>query len=179
MTLLRDAKVEKVQGMVVRHRKFMNSRSERGFTLLQLMAALAVGMILTAIAIPSINSTLATYRLRAATSSITGAIQSNRYRAIYSGYPYKLTFTNSTTTFQVTKKASTDTSYVNVDGAIPFGTGATLDHDTVQLTFSPSGAVKITDGTSDLANGIFYVSYAGQQIKVTVSPFGSVTSVTQ
>jgi Tfp pilus assembly protein FimT len=165
--------------MDVRKRRTINKRGEGGFTLIQLVAALGVGLTLSAMAVPYVRSTTTAYKLRASTSEITGAIQGTRYRAIYSGYPCRITLTSSTASYQVTKKASTDASFVNVDGAIPIESGTTLDHATVVLTFSPGGSVTVTDGSTALANGTFTISYAGKQMAITVSPYGSVTSAAQ
>jgi prepilin-type N-terminal cleavage/methylation domain-containing protein len=56
-----------------------------GFSLLELTMTMAVGVILTLVAIPVVKSSVQYFRVRSAVSSVTGAIQSTRYRAIFDG----------------------------------------------------------------------------------------------
>jgi len=60
--------------------------SNRGFSLIEILVALLIGSVLTAMAIPATRSALASYQLDAALDSVTGAIQGTRYQAIMHGY---------------------------------------------------------------------------------------------
>jgi prepilin-type N-terminal cleavage/methylation domain-containing protein len=146
------------------------NRSARGFSLLELVITVAIGLTLTATAIPMIRSSVANYKLKSATNSITGVIQSTRYRAIYSGFPYRVTFTKSTSSYQVTKKAPSDTSFVNVNSVVPFGDVATTIEQDTEFEFSPGGSVKKNTGAYS-----FKVSYSGQQMQVDVTAYGNIT----
>ena len=66
---------------------------------------LAVGITLAALAVPAVKSSVQYFRVRSAVSSITGAIQSTRYRAIFDGCPYNLSFSSTGNTFQVASEA--------------------------------------------------------------------------
>ena len=59
--------------------------SNRGFSLIEILVALLIGSVLTAMAIPATRSALASYQLDAALDSVTGAIQGTRYQAISAG----------------------------------------------------------------------------------------------
>lgn len=146
------------------------NRFARGFTLLELVVTVLIGVTLTATAIPIVRSSVATYKLRSATNSITGVIQSTRYRAIYSGFPYRVTFSKSSSTYQVSKKGPSDTSFVNVNGVVPFGDTATTIEQDMEFEFSPGGSVKKNAGSMS-----FKVEYSGQQMQVNVTTYGNIT----
>lgn len=74
--------------------------------LLELTMTLAAGLILAAMAVPVVRSSVQYFRVRSAVSSITGAIQSTRYRAIFDGCPYNIAFNGTANTFQVASEAA-------------------------------------------------------------------------
>src|SRR4029077_16047383 len=68
--------------------------NSRGFSLIEMVIVVAISLILAGIAIPRAVEALRQYRLRSAVASLTGAIQSTRYQAIFHGCAYQLAFSS-------------------------------------------------------------------------------------
>src|SRR3989442_5842934 len=88
-----------------------------GFSLIELTMTLAVGIILAALAVPAVRSAIQYFRVRSAASSIAGAIQSTRYRAIFDGCPYNITLNKTANTLQVGSETAVLMSNVMTGGA--------------------------------------------------------------
>lgn len=138
-----------------RNRKFRRQSLDRsrGFTLLEVVMAMAVAIILTAISMPLVKTSLANYRMSAAVNSVTGAINSTRYRAIYNGYQHNLTFSkaNGSTIYapqyQLGSMVPPATTFSNVGAVVPVTSpDVTLNSD-VTLVFYPGGKVTATTGS--------------------------------
>jgi Tfp pilus assembly protein FimT len=141
---------------------------------MELTMALAVGAILAAMAVPAVRSSVQYFRIRAAVSSVTGAIQSTRYRAIFDGCPYNITFSSAANTFQVASETAVSgsacaTSFSNVGGAVPFGSTAVALNQNLTLQFKPSGYVQATTGATT-----FTLTYGSTSKTVTVSNYGNI-----
>jgi prepilin-type N-terminal cleavage/methylation domain-containing protein len=150
--------------------KKMFRADARGFTVVELIMGLMVASILTAIAIPQVNSIMNQYRLQSAVASSTWAIQSTRYQALMAGYPYQVLFTKSTGAYQIQNLPAGATSYANVGTVVPLsGSAVTLNQDTTFL-FKPNGSVTTTTGAL-----IFTVSYHGATKTITVSNYGNIS----
>jgi len=142
----------------------------RGYTLIELIMGLVIGSILTAIAIPQVQSTVYQYRLRAAIASATWAIQSTRYQALTQGYPFQAVFTASNAQYQIKDMPTGATAYANVGSAVPLsGSPITLNQDTT-LQFLPNGSVTATVGAQNLS-----ITYQGFCQKVTVTNYGNIS----
>ena len=119
----------------------------KGTTLLELLVVLAVVGVLFAMAAPNFKNSFSSVHLSSATSAVSGAIQSTRYRAVVSGCQYQIVFSASTITYQLTSQALTGTpascqtteSFTNVGATVPWsgnGNGITLQASTT-LQFQP------------------------------------------
>ena len=149
----------------VRGRSLRNA----GFTLVELTMTVVVAIVLSAMAVPVVRSTMAKYRLSSAVGSVTGAIQSTRYRAIYQGYPFSVSFSQSGSSYQLASDPNKTGTFANVGSATPFASsGVTLGQNTT-LQFHPSGLVQATAGSTTLT-----LSYAGQTETITVSSYGNI-----
>jgi len=125
-------------------------------------------MVLTAASVPVVSNVMAGYRLRSAVTNITAAINTTRYKAIYSGYPFAVTFSKSAGTYQVSSKIPPATSFSDVGNPIPFKTAdMSLDQDNT-LTFSPSGMVSSSVGSPITVK----LTYKSKTDTITVSAYG-------
>ena len=141
----------------------------RGFTMLELVMVLLVGMVLTVMAIPHVQSGIYRYRLQGAVASATWAIQSTRYQALMEGYPYRVAFTSSNISYQI-QSAPNGTTYANVGTAVPLsGSAVTLSADTT-LQFKPNGFVSPQVGALN-----FTITYQGLCQKVTVTNYANIS----
>ncbi len=150
-------------------------QSGLGFSLIELVTVMAIGMVATAMAVPLILSSLQYYQLQSAVTSVTGTIQSTRYRAIFDGCPYQVAFSKATGTYQILSEvtgAGCATSFTNTGGSVYFAKPSKilLNQDTT-LQFSPGGTVQVVTGSLN-----FNLSYVGSSMarNVTVTKYGSV-----
>jgi prepilin-type N-terminal cleavage/methylation domain-containing protein len=143
----------------------------RGFSLIEVLVIVAIGTILTVIAIPSISSGLRNYRLEGAISSVTWAVHSTRYQALMEGYPFQVVFSSAANTYQIqSSPTGVAGPYSNVGSATPFSAfPVTLSADTT-LNFRPNGFVQATTGTL-----VFNVAYQGVCQKISVTNYGNVS----
>lgn len=133
---------------------FASSRGDRGirgFSVLELVVVMAIAFVMSAMAVPVIQSSLSAFRLRSAVASVTGAIQSTRYRAIFDGCPYQIAFSKAANTYQVSNTvtgAGCSAAFTNVGGPIPFASTSqvALSQD-VTLQFSPGGSIQVIVGS--------------------------------
>jgi prepilin-type N-terminal cleavage/methylation domain-containing protein len=72
-------------------------RRNAGFTLVEMMVALAIGGIMTAMAVPNFNQMREGYRLRAATYEVFTALQRARSEAVKRNNNYRFSLVNGTT----------------------------------------------------------------------------------
>jgi Tfp pilus assembly protein FimT len=149
-----------------------NPRGITGFSVVELLMALLVGLILAAMATPQVQSGLYTYRLKGAAASAIWAIQSTRYQALMEGYPYQVVFSQANQTYQIQNLPPGSASYANVGTAVPLsGSPVTLNQDTT-LQFKSNGSVTATVGTLS-----FVITYQGKAATLAVSNYGNVSAV--
>jgi prepilin-type N-terminal cleavage/methylation domain-containing protein len=102
-----------IRSLKFRKVELVRARRAGGFTLLELLVVIAIAGVLAAMAVPTIVNTLRVYRMRSAVSSVTGAISSARYQAIFHGCKTQIVFTASSYSYQIQSEQP----------AIPDGTG--------------------------------------------------------
>ncbi len=141
-----------------------------GYTVLELIMGMLIASVLTAMAIPQVSSMRNQYRLQGAVASSTWAIQSTRYQALMSGYPYQVVFSKAASTYQIQNLPVGAGAYANVGTAVPLsGESVSLNQDTT-LRFSPNGSVSAPTGTLN-----FTLSYNGSTKSITVSNYGNIS----
>jgi len=142
----------------------------RGYSFIEIVFAMVVGIVLTAIAVPLMQSTLRNYRFRSAVADAAWAIRATRYQAIMKGYPYAVTFNAQNNTYQVKNQPVGAANMVNVGNPIPLaGSKVALSQDTT-LEFRPNGLVLATQGQLSFA-----MTYVGKTKTLAVSRYGHVT----
>ena len=126
-----------------------------GTTLLELVVVVAIVGVLLAISLPSFQNSLKSVHLSSATTSVTGAIQSTRYKAIVSGCQYTIAFSQTTTTYQIAWQVlsgnppSCATTYTNVGSPIPWSTSGDVSlKASTTLLFKTNGMVTLSSGGS-------------------------------
>jgi len=147
-------------------------RNARGFSLVEVLIVVAIGTILTVMAIPSVRSGVNRYRLQGAVASSTWAIQSTRYQALMEGYPFQVVFTTSDNSYQIQSSPANNGTFTNVpnSGAVPIsGSGAALSADTT-LRFKSNGFV-----TAAVGGYTYSITYNGLCQKVTVTNYANIT----
>ncbi len=159
-------------------------RRSRGFTLLELVLVLAIGMILAAMAVPVISNTMRVYAMRSAISSLTGAISSSRYQAIFHGCKSQVVISHTTYSYQVQSEApafgaapTCAAAFTNLGPAIPLmGRGVALSAD-LTLTFSPGGSVVANPAATPITLTLTYPGFTTTvpTETITVSNYGNIT----
>jgi Tfp pilus assembly protein FimT len=147
-------------------------RSSFGYTVVELLVTMLVGSILTAMALPMIGSATASFNRTSAVTSVTGAIQSARYSAIYQGVPYRVVFTKSTSKYQLQSDPARTGTYSAVGSAVPLQ--GTIGADTT-LELHPSGLVKmIVPATGSIG---LTLTYSGVCENISVTTYGNVSVI--
>jgi prepilin-type N-terminal cleavage/methylation domain-containing protein len=161
----------------------VRARATRGFTLMELLIVVAIGMILAGMAVPVINNTLRVYKMRAAVTTLTSAISNARYQAIFHGCKTQIVFTAAAYTYQISSQQPAYggqaclTAYAPVTTALPLsGTGLALNQ-TVTLTFTPGGGVASTPVMNPIQIILTYPGFTGTvpQETIQVSNYGNIT----
>lgn len=143
----------------------------QGFTLLELLFVCLIAVTLTVISLPILNDVMASFRLRSAVSSVTGAIHTTRYQAISSGYPYQLVLDKTAATIQVQSDPNRTNTFANTGSAIPLSGSSVsvLLGTSTTLQFRPSGLVTATAGSTTLT-----LTYGSKTETITVSSYGNI-----
>ncbi len=133
-----------------------------GTTLVELIVVVSIVGVLFAIAVPNFLNTSKSMHLSSATSTMSGAIQSTRFKSVVSGCNYQLAFSQSNTNYQITGQTLSGNpptcaaSFTNVGSALPWSTSGDVSlKASTTLQFSPNGTVTLSSGGSTpCTNGI-------------------------
>jgi prepilin-type N-terminal cleavage/methylation domain-containing protein len=148
----------------------------RGFTVLELMVSMAVGVIVTAAAVPLITRAMTMIRLNSVSSSLTAAISATRYQAIMNSQIYTLVLTTPANTYVVTNLGSG-----KAFRAVPIPSqGVTINggvNATYTFTFCPNGMVYGAGGACPgPATPALTLLNQSKQVNISVSGVGNVTT---
>lgn len=153
------------------------SVGERGLSLPELLIALVVGAILTAIAVPVYNSAAASMRMNSMVGGVTSAISSARYQAVMTSQIYTLTISVPANSY-VVKNLNTSVSAAAVPlpsslVAINGGTAGTY-----AFTLCPNGTVygagTVCPGT--VSPPALALTYQSRESDINVSGVGDVST---
>jgi Tfp pilus assembly protein FimT len=148
---------------------------QSGFTLIELVITVAIGMVMVALAIPMVQNVFQFYRLRGAVSSATGTLQSTRYQALQRGYPYQLVLNSANSTMQIKNDPTNTGAFANVGNALPLsgtGTPVTLSSDET-FTYRPGGMV-VSPAADANGNTTFTLTQGTKRATLIVSRFGNI-----
>ena len=150
-------------------------RGLRGYSVVELLIVVLVGGILTAMAVPKVQSSLDQYHLEGAVASSTWAIQSTRYQALVQGVQYQVVFNASNNTYQIQSSADGGVTFTNAgsNGAVPLSGSAVVMNQNTTLRFKPNGYVSAPVGALN-----FTVSYRGLSEQVCVSNYANIKIIT-
>jgi len=149
-----------------------HSGNSRGFSMIEMLIMLAIGTILTIMAIPSVNAGLRNYRIDGAISAVTWAIHSTRYQALMQGYPFQVVLTSAANNYQIQSMPPPAVVYSNVGTAVPISSWPVLLSADITLNFKPNGFVSSTPAVTGLT---FTMTYKGVCQRLTVSNYGNVS----
>lgn len=141
---------------------------EPGFTLIEVIMIMVIGLILTLISIPLINNVYQTFRVNAAVSAVTGAIQTTRYQAISNGYPFRVVFSKANSNYQVQSDPNVTGTFANVGNPIPLSTAVVLGQDTTILCH-PGGLITATVGSTTIT-----LTSPGKTESIAISSYGNI-----
>ncbi len=153
-----------------------------GFSILETLVVVAIGLVMAAITIPTARTAIASYQLDAAVDSAAGAIQGTRYQAIMHGYPYQVDFNAAANQFQILNEVPPAATFSAVGTAVPIsssavamavGTASSGSTGHLILQLKPNGSVITSSGQAMPA--IITISYNGTTKTLTVSNYGSVS----
>lgn len=158
-----------------RAKKHDRGCSARGFTIVELLVTLTVGIVLATYAVPLLQNSMNFFKVRAAASSVSGAIQSTRFQAIFHGCPYALAFNPLAMTYQVSGQlpgaGGCAAAFTNVGPPIPIANGASVTlNQNVVFQFRPGGLTQTTVGVPTLI-----LDCHGSKETITVSTYGNIT----
>lgn len=136
----------------------MVSKFESGYSLIELIVAVAVAGILAAIALPNWNRLLPFYQLDSSARQVHSELHNIKMRAVTENVGFQLVFSDGATTYTIQRD-----SVVLVTKPLPEGVTVT---NAGAIAFSPRGTAS--------ANRIRLRSGGGTCKQVVVSPTGRV-----
>ena len=148
-----------------------------GFTIAELLIAMAVAAILAAMSVPIVNSTMSRMRMNSAVSAISSSISKARYQAIRNSDIYTLAISVPQNTYVVT-----DVSTNVASTAVPLPNTVSINGGTAAVftyTLCPNGTVYGAGGacTNNVnAPPALTVTYSQLQTNINVSTVGNVTT---
>ncbi len=116
-------------------------RSERGFTVMELMVVVGLMAIISAIAMPSFVSWLPSYRLSAGARQVAADLQLARMKAISQNTTYRLNILTGGTQYQLEK----DAGFTLESGPFTLPPGITASPTGATSEFQSRGTASATD----------------------------------
>ena len=120
-------------------------QTQRGFSLVELMIAIAVAAILGAIAMYSWQGYRDNINLKTATREVMSDIANSRQRAVAENTSYQMNFTNGASSYTITSGSTITKNLADFGNDLSFTSG------NLQLTFLTRGISN--NGTITLTNG--------------------------
>jgi Tfp pilus assembly protein FimT len=151
-------------------------RRDAGFSVMEIVMVMIIGITVTASAVPIISNVLSYYRLRSAISTATWAVQSVRFQALEKGYPFQVAFSGGTgginPSYQISSEPIGATSFSNVGSSVPLSGAPVVLGSSITFQFKGNGVVSTSPVST--APYTFTLSYSGTTETITVSNYGNV-----
>ena len=153
------------------------NRHIAGLTLVELLVVMAIGTILTLLAMPVFNSAMTSMRINSVANNLSTAIGKTRYRAIMNSQIYTLTLTTPANTYVVTNLQTGV-----ADKAVPLPTRLVAinggGNATFTFTFCPNGTAYGAGGACPGVNvtPALTLTYQSRLTSMTISSVGNVTT---
>jgi type IV fimbrial biogenesis protein FimT len=118
-------------------------RSEKGFTILEILVATSTLVVLTAAAFPNMSRSLRGHRVTAAVRKTAGILRVARSAAITRNQQARLTLTNSSKTLSVETAPTGSSTWTATGSAVTFDDGVTVSSPATSpiVTFTNTGTV--------------------------------------
>ena len=136
----------------------MNSKAKHGYSLIELIATMAMAGILAAIALPSWNRLLPSYQLDSSARHVHSELHSIKMRAATENVGFQLVYSDGAVGYSIKRESAVLVTKPLPAGVVVTSTGA--------ISFSPRGTAS--------ANRIRLRSSDGSCKQVVVSPTGRV-----
>ncbi len=150
-------KCAKREGMDI-HKKNKTHQSNRGFTLIELLVVIAVLAVMSAVAIPAINTWIPNYKLKVAAREMFTDFQYARSQALKRNARVAISFTT------VTFPATGGGYVVFVDDGAGGGTAGNLTQDGDEATLIEKAMPELCSLTSANFNGGVATGYSARGI---------------
>lgn len=143
----------------------------RGLTLIELMIALAVGVVLMSLAVPSFSTYLQRNRLKAVALGLEQDLREARFEAVRRGQPVHLNFmAGADWCYALTTQPGCD---CRTAGPCRLKAVRAVDVRGVQLAQAQDARFDPADGTPDAAHaGAVWTVPSGERVRVAVNPLG-------
>jgi type II secretory pathway pseudopilin PulG len=156
--------------------KIRNPEREHGFSLTELVVVLFGGMVLLAIAVPVLDTTLDQYRVVLAAQSVVNQLQFARMKAVSSNEAFRVNFPAGTSEYRVeTSTGDIVTGPFTLPMGIEWNTadgGAGVTFPGRFVVFSPTGNVPASGNGS--AGRVKLINRSDVRIDILVQVGGSV-----
>jgi len=154
--------------------------AESGFTLMELMVVMVIGLVMTAVSVPLLSRVFAAYKMNSAIAAVNGGILKSRYQAISAGYPFALVINGVNSTVQVQSDPTDTGAFANVGKPVPFSSLPNIVGANMTLVFRPGGAIQCPQCSAAQkdakGNWLIILNYAKLPTEtLTVSPYGQIT----
>ena len=161
-------------------RNLSRKDNSAGFTLAELLIAVAVGLVMTAFAIPVLGPALSRMKINSDVATISATISRTRYRAIRDSNILTMAITAPQNTYVVSElDAITGNTTADPVEPLPGEVKLNSGTGTFTYTFCPNGTVYGAGGTcvgnSNLPPTLA-TTYQNLQTNITVSTVGNVTT---
>ena len=118
-------------------------RSQKGFTILEILVATSIFVALTAAAFPNMARSLRGHRLTAAARKTAGILRVARSTAITRNQQARITLSNGSQTLRVETAPTGSTTWTATGSAVTFDNGVSVSSPTTSpiVTFENTGIV--------------------------------------